>query len=88
MSEGKDFAFIFLLDRSASMNGVRIRTAKQALKLFLKSLPVGSKFAIISFGAAFRPNRPLFNTLKIGGQELIESTDENTSLAITQVEYM
>ena len=51
LSQGKDFAFIFLIDRSASMNGVRMQTAKQALKLFLKSLPVGSKFAIISFGA-------------------------------------
>ena len=29
----------------------RIAIAKEALKLFLKSLPVGSRFAVLSFGS-------------------------------------
>ena len=51
MSSGKDFCFIFVVDRSGSMGGRRIEITKEALKLFIKSLPVGSKFAILGFGS-------------------------------------
>ena len=51
LSRGKDFAFIFLVDRSGSMMGDRIETTKTALKLFIQSLPVGSTFAILGFGS-------------------------------------
>lgn len=45
--------FIFLIDRSGSMEDLRIKKAKEALKIFLKSLPEDSYFDICSFGGSF-----------------------------------
>lgn len=43
--------YIFLIDRSGSMQGTRIKQAKQALIVFLQSLPRdGTFFNIFSFG--------------------------------------
>ncbi|CAO2650129.1 Nn.00g014210.m01.CDS01 [Neocucurbitaria sp. VM-36] len=44
---------VFVCDRSGSMGGSRITLAIQALKVFLKSLPVGVKFNICSFGSSY-----------------------------------
>lgn len=44
--------FIFLLDCSGSMSGTNIRIAKEALAMFLRSLPVDSKFNIVRFGSS------------------------------------
>ncbi|RMZ73763.1 von willebrand domain-containing [Pyrenophora seminiperda CCB06] len=41
---------VFVCDRSGSMQETRIALARQALQVFLKSLPVGVKFNICSFG--------------------------------------
>ncbi|KAL8953051.1 MAG: hypothetical protein Q9183_007352, partial [Haloplaca sp. 2 TL-2023] len=41
---------VFVADRSGSMRG-QIPTLKSALKVFVKSLPVGTKFNICSFGS-------------------------------------
>ena len=45
--------FIFFLDRSGSMDGDKMEMAKDALKLFIQSLPKGAMFEIVSFGSNF-----------------------------------
>jgi hypothetical protein len=44
---------VFICDRSGSMSGSNITLVIQALKVFLKSLPVGVKFNICSFGSSY-----------------------------------
>ena len=46
--------FVFLVDRSGSMNGSYIKDAAQTLLLFLKSLPEGCYFNLIGFGSHFK----------------------------------
>jgi len=46
--------FIFLLDRSGSMEGEKIKQAIDALIIFISSLPIGSKFNVLSFGSNYQ----------------------------------
>jgi len=46
--------FIFLIDQSGSMNGKSINLVKEALLLFIQSLPIGSYFQFIGFGSDFK----------------------------------
>ena len=50
---GIGFHFIFIVDCSASMHGRRVDIAKEALDLFVRSLPLGCSFSIIEFGVIF-----------------------------------
>ena len=53
LSPGSNFHFIFNIDRSFSMRGPRMRLAKEALTIFIQSLPVGCRFSVYSFGSKF-----------------------------------
>ena len=54
LSQGSDFHFFFLVDRSGSMQFQgRMQSAIDALKLFVRSLPIGCCFSVISFGSRF-----------------------------------
>lgn len=44
---------VFVCDQSGSMRGPNIMLAKEALQIFLKSLPVGVKFNVCSFGSSY-----------------------------------
>lgn len=67
--------FIFLIDRSGSMY-YTITMARQALVLFLYSLPAGSYFNVCSYGSSFE--------FMFKGRS-VPYTDENLQIAVEQV---
>ncbi|OMJ67694.1 hypothetical protein SteCoe_35071 [Stentor coeruleus] len=67
--------FILLFDRSGSMSGKKISLAIQACIVFLKSLPIGSKFNIVSFGDNYNN---MFNTSSDVNEENIEIAVKKT----------
>ena len=46
--------FIFVVDRSGSMSGSSIKSARETLLLFLKSLPDDCYFNVVGFGSSFK----------------------------------
>ncbi|CAI2374388.1 unnamed protein product [Moneuplotes crassus] len=67
--------FLFLIDRSGSMSGRPIETAKSALTLFLHSLPPESMFNVISYGSDF----------KLMFEQSVPYTQENMESAISGI---
>ncbi len=70
--------YVFLLDRSGSMSGQAIEKAKEALILFLKSLPIDTYFQVVSFGSE---DQKLFDTSQ-------KNSNESISEAITRIGRM
>ncbi|KAL4509942.1 hypothetical protein ABPG72_010135 [Tetrahymena utriculariae] len=66
--------FLLLIDRSGSMSGSNIETAKQSLIFFLKSLPEGSIYNIVSFGTDYRIMYP--QSVQFNDQNLQDSIDK------------
>ena len=67
--------YIFLIDRSGSMYRT-IKLACEALKLFLYSLPTGSRFNVCSYGSVYEF---MFE------ERSVEYNDENLEYAIEQI---
>lgn len=70
--------YIFILDRSGSMDGTRMEKAKQALIIFLRSLPSDSYFNIISFGSSYEKMYP----------ESIRYENKKMKEAVSKIERM
>ncbi len=51
--------FVFVVDCSGSMGGMRITEARRAMKLFLMSLPAPCLFNIFRFGSSFQQLFPV-----------------------------
>ena len=68
--------FIFLIDRSGSMSGSLIKMAREALVIFLKSIPNDSYFNIVSFGSTYEVYSP---------EGSLVSTQENITVAVEEV---
>lgn len=68
-------SFIFLVDQSGSMSGNSIKIAREALVLFLKSIPQGSRFDIIGFGSS---SKTYF-------KEPLEYSEDNINMAVEMV---
>jgi hypothetical protein len=71
--------FIFIVDRSGSMQGRRIELVRQTLKQILGDLPTQSYFNILSFGSSFSwmfaKSMPLSASRVFDAQALVSSFD-------------
>ncbi|KAJ6104655.1 hypothetical protein N7523_010975 [Penicillium sp. IBT 18751x] len=65
---------VFVIDRSGSMDG-KIRTLRSALELFLKSVPLGVPFNIVSFGSS---HKSLWPRSKVSSEESLAQALSHT----------
>ncbi|XP_048586211.1 von Willebrand factor A domain-containing protein 5A [Nematostella vectensis] len=68
--------FIFVVDRSGSMSGSRIKDAARTLQLFLKSLPDGCYFNIVGFGSSYKT---LFSKSKTYNDETLKTATNHAA---------
>jgi hypothetical protein len=59
--------------------GIRMDMAREALQLFMQSLPTGSKFKIISFGSHFEE-------MNVNGDTFVDYNDKTRKIAINQID--
>ena len=79
LSNGADFHFIFIVDRSGSMGiNNRMQLANDAMALFVRSLPMDSSFSVISFGSNY-------SALNILGNTVISYNDSSKDSALEQI---
>lgn len=78
-----DYHFIFIVDRSGSMGfgSNRIALARDALSIFIRSLPIGCKFSIISFGSRFEGLQ--YNNVDFG----IEYNESSKDFALEKIQF-
>lgn len=81
---GEKFHFVFIIDRSYSMEGENIVMARKALMLFVQSLPIGCKFSIISFGDRYEMFRRFGNLKSATG--VWEYSDEVAAQVLKAIE--
>ena len=74
--KGSGVKVIFVCDRSGSMSGERIDNLKEMLQLFLRQLPINSKFDIVSFGSRFDF---MFNKMKEYDEDILKIATENVT---------
>ncbi|XP_048586492.1 von Willebrand factor A domain-containing protein 5A-like isoform X1 [Nematostella vectensis] len=68
--------FIFVVDRSGSMNRGGIKDAARTLQLFLKSLPDGCYFNIVGFGSSYKT---LFSKSKTYNDETLKTATNHAA---------
>ena len=78
-----DFFYIFIVDRSGSMGGDRIAVTKEAMKLFIKSLPPQSKFQVISFGDYYAPM--IIGNEGLNDNPTLSYNEHTVETALTQI---
>ena len=80
--------FIFLLDRSGSMEGEKIKQAIDALIIFISSLPIGSKFNVLSFGtnSQFLFEKSVDYTNDTKNEAIKEVSSYNANFGGTEIE--
>ena len=71
--------FIFIMDRSGSMEGSNIKHAKSTLKLLLQSLNIGCYFNIIGFGSDYE---------MLAKRKSLEYTQESLDSSLKSVDSM
>ena len=80
LSNGSDYHFIFIVDRSGSMQVQdRMSLAIDALTIFMRSLPVGSKFSIISFGSSYE-------SMQFKFEKIISYFDQSKDSAVNEIQ--
>ena len=79
LCNGDRFHFVFIVDRSGSMGiNNRMALARDALSMFIRSLPKNSSFSLISFGCNFE-------TTEIGRETIITFNDATKNNALTKI---